>query len=64
MNDVRVRVAYSIPEAAAAVGVSRSTVQRAIDAGDLVVHYPNSKPLILADDLREWVASAPTERSA
>ena len=47
------RIAYSIAEAAAQVGVSEATVRRALANGNLIAHYIGSrKALILADDLR------------
>lgn len=58
------RVSYPIRDAAAATGYSESTIRRAIASGDLVVHYPADRPVILAEDLRAWVASAPTERAS
>lgn len=64
MNDTKARVSYTVRDAAAATGYSESTIRRAIDAGDLVVHYPADRPVILADDLHAWVADAPTVRSA
>ncbi|MFD2792550.1 hypothetical protein ACFS27_03215 [Promicromonospora vindobonensis] len=70
MNTPITAVSYSIDTASAATGVSRDVVQRAMRSGDLVVHYPNvsgkqvGKPLILAEDLRAWVAAGKTEREA
>lgn len=54
--------------ASAATGLSADMIMRAVRAGDLVAHYPVidgrtvAKPLILANDLRAWIASGPTER--
>jgi len=70
MNAPIAAVSYSIDTAAAATGLSRDVVQRAMRSGDLVVHYPDisgkqvSKPLILADDLRAWIAAGKTERAS
>lgn len=61
-------VSYSLTEAAAAVGVSKDIIQRAVRAGDLLVRYPRvdgkpiSKPLVPADELQRWVAAGATER--
>lgn len=61
-------VSFDIPGAGRATGVSSDVIRRAVNAGDLTVHYPEidgqqvAKPLILADDLRAWVASGKTER--
>lgn len=57
------KIAYTVAEAAAACGVSEPVIRRAQAKGDIVYHYPTSRPVILAEDLREWVASAPVERS-
>lgn len=55
-------VAYDYDTAASSTGLGRSTIEKAVYAGDLTVHYLGRKPLILADDLREWIASLPTEK--
>lgn len=54
-------LAYTIADAAAAVGVSDRVIRRAIDKGDLTVRYPTSRPVILADELREWLATLPSK---
>ncbi|GAA4147080.1 helix-turn-helix domain-containing protein [Leifsonia shinshuensis] len=64
MSDLRPRprpLAYSIPDAAAACGYSEASIQRAIAKGDLAPRYANSKGVILADELDEWLHSLPTE---
>lgn len=59
------RVAYSVDEAAAAVGMSARTIRRAVADGDLIVHIVRgSMPRILRGDLEKWVAGAPTERAS
>jgi hypothetical protein len=58
------RIAYSIPEAAEATGVSESSIRRAIASGDLIASYPTSKPVIAYDVLVAWIANAPTERAS
>ena len=61
-------VSYSLEGAAAAAGVSKDVIQRAVRADDIAAHYPQvdgraiAKPLIPADELRRWVESGPTER--
>lgn len=58
-------VAYSIPEAALAVGVSEPIVRAAINDGTLPKHHlpqAPTKPLILWEDLVAWVRDSPTER--
>lgn len=57
------KLAYSIPEAADAAGVSVDIIRRAVRAGNLVPRYPTSRGVILADDLREWIENSPTERT-
>jgi len=64
MTAATMAVSYDVQGAAAATGMSVDVIRRAIRTGDLTAHYPTSKPLILADDLRAWVTAAPTERSA
>lgn len=69
MNAPRIApVSFDYDGASAATGISADVIRRAVRAGDLEVHYPavdgraTAKPLILADDLREWVARGKTER--
>jgi excisionase family DNA binding protein len=56
------RIAYTIREAAEAVGLSETVVRRAYRSGQLPVHFITSNPTILRVDLEEWVAAAPTQR--
>jgi hypothetical protein len=53
------RLAYSFKEAAEAAAVSETIIRRAYRAGDLRVHYPTSRPVILAVDLEEWLINSP-----
>lgn len=53
-------VAVGIEDAAALVGMSVDTIRRAIRANALIAHYPTKRPVILVDDLRTWIESAPT----
>ena len=55
------KLAYSIEEAAEAVGYSTDTVRRAIRNSELTARYANSKPIILASELQEWAEALPTE---
>ena len=60
-------IAYTIPDAAQACGVSETVLKDAINAGEITRRYPNSKPIIEVDELREWVKSLPlkpTRRTA
>ena len=59
------RIAYTIPEAALAVGVSQDTIRVWISEGRLTPRRAGRtgrRPLILADELRAAVAALPTER--
>lgn len=53
-------VSAGVTDAARLVGVSVDTIQRAVRSGELPIHYPTSRGLILIEDLRAWVAAAPT----
>lgn len=55
------KIAYSIEQAAEAVGYSTDTIRRAIRNNDLSVKYANSKPVILASELESWLTSLPSE---
>jgi hypothetical protein len=52
-------LAYSIPDAGTAAGYSESVMKRAIAKGDLNPRYANTKGVILADELNEWLHSLP-----
>lgn len=55
-------VSYSLDGAAAATGLSRASLQRAINRGDLVARYYGTKPLLQRDELLAWIESLPSER--
>jgi len=55
-------LAYTIEDAAAAAGVSKSTLNRAIANGDLTRRYPNRIPVITATELAAWLESLPLEK--
>ena len=55
------KLAYSIEEAAAASGYSTDSIRRAIRNSDITARYANSKPVILAEELADWLRSLPTE---
>lgn len=55
-------LAYTIEDAAIAAGVSKSTLNRAIANGDITRRYPNSKPVIMADELAAWLESLPVDK--
>ena len=54
--------AYTIPEAATAVGLSVTSIREAIDNGALKVKYPNRKPIIRSEDVEAWLDSMPDEK--
>ncbi|WP_166404652.1 helix-turn-helix domain-containing protein [Labedella endophytica] len=55
------KIAYTIDEAAAACGVGRSSLYRAINTHQLGPRYFGSKPLFQEEELRRWIASLPDE---
>lgn len=59
-------IAFTIESAATATPFSRDIIRAAIQAGDLVVHYREggSHPIILADDLVDWIRTLPTEKAS
>lgn len=56
-------VSYDLDGAAAATGLSRRELQRAIAVGDLTAHYRGRKPLITPADLAAFVESLPTDNT-
>ena len=57
------QLAYGIAHAADSAGVKRDTLYRAIARGELVARKIGSRTVILADDLRAWLASRPPMQS-
>ena len=55
------KLAYSLEEAEAATGYSQRTLRRAIADDKLIARYANSKPVITAEELTNWLNSLPTE---
>ena len=53
-------IAYSIPGAVEASGLSRSTLYNAIASGELVARKRGARTIIIDDDLRRFLASLPT----
>jgi hypothetical protein len=53
------KIAYTRSEAAKAVGLSETSISNAVQNGDLVPSYYNSKPLFAPEELRRWIASMP-----
>lgn len=60
-NVEKSKLAYNLNEAAAATGYSTSTLRIAIRRHDLIARYANTRPVILAEELRDWLESLPTE---
>ena len=54
-------ISYSIEGAAEATGYSTDTIRRALRNSDMPARYANSKPVILATELVEWLTALPTE---
>jgi len=57
-------LALTIDAAAAEVSLSKSTIDKAIRAGDLQTKHYGNKTLILSKDLMRWVESLPDGRAA
>jgi len=56
------KIAYSIPNFAAAVDLSIEKVRQHIARGELVPSYVDSKPLIMREEGERWLRSRPTEK--
>ena len=54
-------MAYTVQEAAVAYGVSAVVIRAHIRAGNLVARYPTSRPIIGADELKNWFDALPSE---
>jgi excisionase family DNA binding protein len=54
------KFAYSVADASLASGVGRSQIYEAVAAGELVARKRGTSTLILADDLKAWLAALPT----
>lgn len=58
------RIAYTVAEAAKAVGLSRYVLYGAIRRGELLAYQAREEAnyLILAEDLRAWITRMPAQR--
>lgn len=56
------KLAYSLQESAEATGYSVRTIQTHMADGNIIGRYANSKCVILAEDLKEWLLNLPTEK--
>jgi excisionase family DNA binding protein len=52
-------LAYSIPDVCKCSNAGRTTVYKAINAGDLTAHKRGSRTIILSSDLERWLSSLP-----
>lgn len=51
------KIAYTLSEAAEAVGLSEKTLERAIQAGELKASRPTRRWSITVKDLTDWITS-------
>jgi excisionase family DNA binding protein len=56
------KLVYSIREASAATGLSRSTLYLEIRDGRLAVRKAGRRTIILDEDLRDWLSRLPEKR--
>jgi excisionase family DNA binding protein len=52
-------LAYSIPEVCKTSDAGRTTIYKAINAGELVAHKRGSRTIIFSSDLERWLNSLP-----
>ena len=57
-------LAYSVRDAAAAVGVSYSKLEEIIKRDDLFVRWVDGKRVIPAAELNAWIESLPMEKAS
>ncbi|WP_402464390.1 hypothetical protein [Isoptericola aurantiacus] len=63
MSEYRIKpVSHSVPRAALVVGIGETKIREAIANGDLATHYIGTRPVVLHNELVEWVTSLPDER--
>jgi hypothetical protein len=53
-------LAYSVAGAATAVGVGITVIRQALRDGSLKKRYLGTKPIVLTEDLNEWLHGLPT----
>jgi excisionase family DNA binding protein len=63
MIDSPTRIALTIGQAVTASSVSRTTLYRALQAGELEAKKRGKRTLIMADELRRWLENLPSLRS-
>lgn len=55
------KLAFTIEEAAEATGYSKDTIRAAIRNHELIARYANTKPVVMATELQDWLTALPTE---
>lgn len=55
------KLAYTIQEAAEACSVSKDTIRRELRVGNITARYPTSRPIIPAEELRDWFEALPDQ---
>ncbi len=55
------KLSFTFEEAATATGYSVDTIRRAVRNSELTARYANTKPVILAGELDEWLQALPVE---
>lgn len=58
------KYALNIKNAAEYADVSRDVISAAIKRGDLIAHYPTSRPVIKVSELEKWIDNTPTEQKS
>jgi hypothetical protein len=53
------KLAYTVPEAVAASGQSRTSIYAAFKSGALIGRKRGARTIVLAADLRAWLESLP-----
>jgi len=56
------KLSYSYQSLSEATDLSVDSIQKAVKNNELVASYFGSKPLILRDEARRWLASLPNEK--
>lgn len=64
MQEQFTKLAYSIPQAAAASAISRTQLYRIVRRGDLALRKSGKRSFILAADLKRFLESLPTANEA
>lgn len=62
MDHSRTPIAYNLDGAAAATGLSLTTIKNAVRANELTARFAGTKPLIGHADLLEWFNALPLDK--